>query len=516
MTLTANSRLANLGSLASQKPWILIIPVLLVSAGLGFYKLGAESLWIDELYSVYDALLIDFNPLEIVSRFAQVRPIYYLLLRFWTLLGQDEIWLRTLSVLFGVGSVFLTYHLGRKISGITVGIVAALMLALSPMSIYFSQMVRMYGLGMFFGLLGSLFLALALEMPKTKYFAGWAIARSLVFLTAPLNITLLVPDLILLGLTFRQRPQMFKEIGKWLLLICILCLPSVSSLVADALPFLKKALGLVENVAAAQKTTSFNLPLDLFRKVRKFTVFPFPSTSVLESRILQAYTLVMVSVMGVAFYKNRNASRIFWAAAWVFIPWFVHGAVSSRMLFDRYVFYTTPYLLILLAAGLARVARMHRVVATIIAIAYAIIVIMGISRYYTVQDRQDWRGLFEFVNQNEQPDDVIVYSMELVNPDKFSSALKYYHKGDAAMINIRELCENRNITTPAAILELQQVTANLDETWLLCGSGFNQDKFQTVLADYGQLEGHWQFVNHAFYRQEDYMNLFKIKLNPKN
>ncbi len=230
-----------------------------MSACLGFYQLGAESLWIDELYSVHDALLMKPAPLEIVNRFSQIRPIYYLLLRIWMVFGQDEVWLRSLSVLFGVGSVFLTYHLGRKIAGEAVGILASLMLALSPMFIYFAQMVRMYSVGTFLGILGSLFLALALGAPKAKYFAGWAVVRSLVFLTAPLNLALLVPDLILLGLTFRKQPQVLKDTAKWFLLIGILCLPSAYSLLAETLPFLKKALGLTENIAASQKAASFNL-----------------------------------------------------------------------------------------------------------------------------------------------------------------------------------------------------------------------------------------------------------------
>ena len=222
----------------------------------------------------------------------------------------------------------------------------------------------------------------------------------------------------------------------------------------------------------------------------------------------------MLSLAGLAFYKNRSASRVLWVAAWAFVPWFVHAAVSHRMLFDRYVFYTAPYLIILLAAGLVRVWRMNRVVATGVAIAYAIIVLMGLGRYYGVQDRQDWRALFEFINQNEQPGDTIIYSMELVSPEKFSNALKYYHKGDASMIYVQEFCERANITQPEALLELQQVSTSLEQTWLLCGSGFDQDKFQAALGDYGQVEGHWQFVNNAFYRQEDYMNLFKVTLKP--
>lgn len=498
----------------AQQPWILVIPILLLAAGLEFYKLGSESLWIDELYSIHDALLVGLTPLEIIDRLSQIRPIYYVLLRVWTLFGQDEIWLRSLSVGFGVGSVFLTYRLGRQVAGETVGLVASLMLAVSPMFIHFSQMVRMYSVGTFLGILGSFFLALTLEQPKTRYFASWAIARSLVFLTAPLNLALLAADVLLLGITFHQRPKILKSSCQWLLLIGVLCLPSAYSLLDQTLPFLKKALGLTENLAASSKTSSSDLAMELFRKVKKFTIFPFPSTSATVSRVLQTYTLVLVSVAGLAFYKNRHASRVVWVAAWTFVPWFVHAVVSSRMLFDRYIFYTAPFLIILLAAGLVRVWKMHRIVATVIAIAYTVIVFMGLGRYYTVQDRQDWRSLFDFLNQRATASDTLIYSMELVSPDKFSNALKYYNQTEADMVYIGELCENPKITTSEATLRLQQVSAPLNQAWLLCGSGFKQGEFEKILGEYGQVEGHWQFINQAFYREEDYMNLFKVRFTP--
>lgn len=489
------------------------MPIMVLATGLGFYNLGSESLWIDELYSIYDAGLINLTPLEIIDKLLNVRPLYYLLLRVWTIFGQDEIWLRSLSVGFGVGSVFLVYRLGRQVAGETVGILASLLLAVSPMFIYFSQMVRMYSAGTFLGILGSLFVALALDKPRTRYFAGWSITRSLVFLTAPLNLSLLAADIILLGVYFRRKPDILRKIGQWLLFIGILCLPSAYSLVEQALPFLKKALGITENLATSKDVSPFHLPVELFRKVKKFTVFPFPSTSTMVSRILQGYTLVLVSVMGLGFYKNRHTtSRLLWIAAWTFLPWLIHAIVSSRMLFDRYIFYTAPYLVILVAAGLVRAWKMDRMVASVIAIAYALIVTTGLGRYYSVQDRQDWRSLFDFLNQ--QGADTLIYSMELVSSDKFSNALNYYNQSETDMIYVEELCENPRMTTSEGLKRFQQVSSQFQQAWLLCGSGFEPDDFEKTLGEYGQVEGHWQFVNQAFYREEDYMNLFYVQLKP--
>jgi hypothetical protein len=49
---------------------------------------------------------------------------------------------RTAMVLIGVGTVWLTYKVGRKLGGTSVGLVAALLLAINPLHIGWSQVVR--------------------------------------------------------------------------------------------------------------------------------------------------------------------------------------------------------------------------------------------------------------------------------------------------------------------------------------------------------------------------------------
>ncbi|NEO91442.1 MAG: hypothetical protein F6K56_14845, partial [Moorea sp. SIO3G5] len=130
--------------------------ILLLAAGLYLYQLGTESLWVDELYSVNDAK-------RLPDRLSLMRPLYYILLWLWMQFGSSDAWLRGLSVLFGLGSVFLTYQLGRRVAGKATGLIAALLLALSPLFINFAQMVRMYTLGTCLGLGGTLALVHALE-----------------------------------------------------------------------------------------------------------------------------------------------------------------------------------------------------------------------------------------------------------------------------------------------------------------------------------------------------------------
>src|SRR4051812_8951783 len=66
-------------------------------------------------------------------------PLYYILLRGWLQLFPGQMAARWLSVFFGVIAVGLGFLLGRRIAGRDVGIWLALLTAVSPLHIWYSQ-----------------------------------------------------------------------------------------------------------------------------------------------------------------------------------------------------------------------------------------------------------------------------------------------------------------------------------------------------------------------------------------
>jgi uncharacterized membrane protein len=121
---------------------VLLSLVLAVSIVLRFYHLGEAPLWIDETFGVRFAEVpfsrlwtetLDIHP-----------PLYYSLQRIWLPFGRSEVAVRSLSALLGVMGVFLTYKLGCAASGRSTGLLAALLLAVSPTHIFFSQTARPY------------------------------------------------------------------------------------------------------------------------------------------------------------------------------------------------------------------------------------------------------------------------------------------------------------------------------------------------------------------------------------
>jgi hypothetical protein len=118
--------------------------ILLLAALLRFYNLSGQSLWADEGNSV---ALARRGFIEIAQRtaFDIHPPFYYWLLKIWTFVfGDSEIGLRSLSVVLGLGVVYLTGILGTRLFNLRVGLIAAFIAALSPLQIYYSQEARMY------------------------------------------------------------------------------------------------------------------------------------------------------------------------------------------------------------------------------------------------------------------------------------------------------------------------------------------------------------------------------------
>ncbi len=145
----------------------LLLLITLLGLGLRLYRLDAQSLWYDEGFSVYLARM-DLG--EITARTAEdiQPPLYYYLLHGWTqLLGDDEWALRSLSALFGTLSVALIYAVAWQLfRSHLAGLTAALLMAVSPLQVWYGQEVRMYALLIFLSLLSSYLLLLVMRTEK--------------------------------------------------------------------------------------------------------------------------------------------------------------------------------------------------------------------------------------------------------------------------------------------------------------------------------------------------------------
>ncbi len=142
----------------------LLLALTVLALGLRLFRLDNQSLWYDEGFSVY---LSSMDMDEITTRTAAdiQPPLYYYLLHGWILLFGDTEWaVRAMSVLFGVFSVPLLYATAWTLfRSRLAGLLAALLMAISPLQVWYGQEARMYTLLTFFCVLSSYLLLLAVE-----------------------------------------------------------------------------------------------------------------------------------------------------------------------------------------------------------------------------------------------------------------------------------------------------------------------------------------------------------------
>ncbi len=151
--------------------WVAVIvaALALLAFILRVHDLGRWDLTFDEAASIWIARKPPPDMIRyLLGAFHEHPPSYYLSLWAWTqLAGQSEFVLRFWSVLAGVLSVPLIYIWLRRLIGRGTGLIGALLLALSPFHIYYSQDVRMYPLVGMLALLSLIFFDRILSTPAT-------------------------------------------------------------------------------------------------------------------------------------------------------------------------------------------------------------------------------------------------------------------------------------------------------------------------------------------------------------
>lgn len=126
--------------------WLLPLMLLLLAFGLRLFKIDGQSIWWDEGHSIFVAQ----NPVSQIPTLPAMDvhpPGYFALLHGWmAVAGRSEFALRYLSLLFGMLIVALLWRFARELHTESAARLAALLAAVSPLLVAYSQEVRSYTL----------------------------------------------------------------------------------------------------------------------------------------------------------------------------------------------------------------------------------------------------------------------------------------------------------------------------------------------------------------------------------
>jgi mannosyltransferase len=152
-----------------------------LGAALRFASLDVQSFHHDEVITAARVIPGSFSDmLHAVKGSESNPPLYYVLAWAWAkAFGTGEVGLRSLSALFGVATVPLAYCIGAELASRRAGLIAAALVAVSPMLIWYSQEARSYAILVFFCAASLYFFCRALRTRGGRDLALWALVSAL-------------------------------------------------------------------------------------------------------------------------------------------------------------------------------------------------------------------------------------------------------------------------------------------------------------------------------------------------
>jgi len=162
----------------------LLIGITIVAAALRFATISSQSYWLDESQAAHEMQLSFGAMLGAWSTYEWNPPLYAVLLWPWAkVFGTGAIALRTLSALLGTAFIPLMYLCTRELVSRRAGIVAAMLAAVNPFMIWYSQEAREYMLLMVLCAGSVLFFARAWRSRSRRELLWWTALSILALLT---------------------------------------------------------------------------------------------------------------------------------------------------------------------------------------------------------------------------------------------------------------------------------------------------------------------------------------------
>ena len=445
------------------RDWLLLAGLICASIAIRLHGLSASNLWLDEANS-WQVSSGSWTHMLGELRGSPVGPLYFILLKIWiSALGDSAVALRGFSVAASVVLIFAVYRVGVRLLSRSAGLLAAALLAFSPLEMYFAQESRMY---MLTSLVAFLCLwayarwrtraidALAAPSWNATSLALYVVAALALLLTHPVAGTLLVAlnvDALVVCWRTRVRegsppyPGRSRAIISWVaaqLIIATVLLGYVAFLHLDS----------------AASSQAWRTPLGLEVALRNVMLLPFNAISgqhfyasdfwtalseVTHGRggfgrfllllVVQPLTLIVFVLALDGGIRARINSRTETSAApsldsgrrllvlALVVPLILDIVISTSRGLEtaRYFLFVVPFLLLLLADGLMTLPlRLRAVSLTVLAAAMC----FGTrATKQSVSRDSDYRSTAALLDRERMPGDRI-----MLQPREMNAPLRFY------------------------------------------------------------------------------------------
>jgi uncharacterized membrane protein len=196
-----------------------MIFVLALACGLRFYHLASDSLWMDELFSIWLAKQSFVKFWQVMSH-ENHPPLYYLMLSGWIkIFGSSAFAVRSLSAICGIAIIPVIFVAMRRLYNIQTAYYVATLTAVLPPLVRYSQEARMYAPVALFATIALVGALLYLQTPSKRHGILFAVGMTLALYTHYFSVFLWLMLVTLISGEIWLR-QGLKAVKQW----CLLCL----------------------------------------------------------------------------------------------------------------------------------------------------------------------------------------------------------------------------------------------------------------------------------------------------
>ncbi len=408
----------------------LVLGLIALGAFLRFYRLGVQSLWVDEVLTIGSAEM--GGRLGAAEFFGNVQgPLHALLVHLAALVSDSTPALRAISALAGTALIPVTYLLGKAMADKRVGVLAALFVTVSPFAVWYSQELRNYSLMMLLAAAASLFVWRAVT-ERGRSWVPYVVTMTLaVYCNLSAAFLAVAHGLFVLTRGLRDRrlwdPGLMRRGFTALFLVAALCVPLVWGLtswaekedITEQATFAPSA----DHEELRRGETTFTMdaiPYSVFAMGYGFSLGPGlrelhtanPAAAMRDSVAVvgpAGALLAVTLVLGLVGMGRRHRGLAFSLLVMLVVA---GGSVALALMNvkpmnPRYLAAAYPLIAVTLAVG---VASVHRVVGGLLCAAIVVFCFASLSGYYFEPRywKEDVRSAAYYVELHEEPGDIIL------------------------------------------------------------------------------------------------------------
>ncbi|MDQ3249957.1 MAG: glycosyltransferase family 39 protein [Chloroflexota bacterium] len=394
--------------------------VLLIAVVTRFWRLNYHSFWFDEAVSLRwagaDVAFIWQKTFPLLEE--KHPPLYYIGLHGWQGLldpfglAQSDAALRAFGSLLGVLTVWGIVLLARRVSGRATGLLAGLLVAVSPVLIWYSQELRMFQPATTGIVWASYALLRAWQSRRAWSRLGWwlgfvvAMEAALysylfsAFMLPAAGLTLLT--LFIVHRFTQIHTDQRRRFGEGLVALGV-----------AGLLFLPLAYNawIVNSSEGTPGEAFADLGVTLWRLLRIFTIWRVDWDTWLIAVTLALFALLLLSGLCLPFVKSAHLSSAApdraWLLIWIATPLLIGNLLLSRdqsvFAEDRYFLFVAPFALWTIARGVIALGQRWRAGGWLTGLVTVILLTTALPRLWTpALYRENWRAAATHISAYQQ------------------------------------------------------------------------------------------------------------------